>query len=418
MPLLRTTAGRLVVLAALLALVIAGNAVRGSRAPQGIEVDGLEVVTTDLTVDIRASGVTHAADPVEIRAPLSGRLVDVTVEPGDQAAVDHVIARYDTEDLRVQVGRLQQELAQARAQLADLLNRRSAAEEQAGPQLAQAESRVRQARLALQGVLQLPEWDLERKQAEERVREAEAALVELKSRLEGEQVSAEQIAAARASVTAAEAALAQAQARLVDVELRTPEAGTVLEVLVEPGESVTAGQLIARIARLDVVEIIAEIDETDVGSVKPGLTARVNSLAYPDRTFTAEVVRLSPVARRQGQVGVFDVTLRAENGEQLLRPGMTVSVDIESERRSGVLVVPNAALTVRDGRNGVFVIENGSARFQPLETGLSTATQVEVLDGLKAGDVIVAGPPAALRVLADGDAVRTGTPAAAEGSGS
>lgn len=411
MPMLRTTAGRLIALAALVALVLVGNALRGGRSPQGLEVDGLVVETTDLTVDVRASGITDAADPEDIRAPLSGRLVDVAVEAGDEVAGGAVVARYDAEEMRVQVERLQQELAQARAQLAELLSRRAGAEEQAASQLAQAESRVRQARLALQAVLQLPEWDLERKQAEVRVQETEAALAELQTRLAAEQISAEQVNAARTAVAASEAALAQAQARLVDVELRTAGAGTVLEVLVEPGESVQPGQRIARIARLDVVEVVAEVDETDLGRVRPGLTARVTSLAYPEETFAGEVVRIAPIARRVGEVGVFDVTLRVTNRGQLLRPGMTVTIDIETERLEAVVAVPNAALTVRDGRNGVFVIENGVARFRPVETGLATATEVAILSGLEPGEMIVAGPPGALRTLADGDAVRTTTAA-------
>jgi len=174
---------------------------------------------------------------------------------------------------------------------------------------------------------------------------------------------------------------------------------------------VQPGQRIARIARLDVVEVVAEVDETDLGRVRPGLTARVTSLAYPEETFAGEVVRIAPIARRVGEVGVFDVTLRVTNRGQLLRPGMTVTIDIETERLEAVVAVPNAALTVRDGRNGVFVIENGVARFRPVETGLATATEVAILSGLEPGEMIVAGPPGALRTLADGDAVRTTTAA-------
>lgn len=406
MTLLRSTAGRLALLAVLVVLVVVVNVVRGAGSSRETEVEGLEVAPGDLTVDVRATGVAQAFEPVEIRAPLNGRLVEVAVEAGDQVSPSDLIARYDAEDLQVQVNRLQQDLAQARAHLAQLLERQAAAGEQAASQLTQAESRVRQARIALHSVLHLPTWDLERKQAEERLNEAEAALAELQARLEAEQVSAEEISAARTAVRAAEAALAQAQAQLAGTDLTTPDGGTVLEVLVEPGEAVTAGQLIARIARLDVVEVVAEVDETDIGRIKPGLSARVTTLAYPDRTFTAQVTRIAPIARRQGQVGVFDVTLRVENGEELLRPGMTVTVDIEAERRSGDLVVPSAALTVREGRNGVFVIQDGVARFRPVTTGLTTATQAAITGGLQAGEIIVVGPPAVLRTLADGDRVR------------
>ena len=403
---LRSTAGRLLVVAVVVALVIVGNVLRGSRAARGVEVETLTLGTGELSVDVKASGVVEPADPAEVRAPMTGRLAEVTVEPGDAVEAGQVLARYDAGDLRVQIERLEHDLVQARASLADLEARRSRAGELARAQLAQAEARYRQAVLERDKLGHLPPWDEARQQAEERVREAEAALEELRARLAGEAVTPEDLRAAQAAVTAAETALRQARAQLADVELRAPAGGTVLEVGAEPGEAVAAGQLLVLIARLGQVDVVAEVDEVDIGKIRPGLSARVSTLAYPDRTFTGTVTRLAPTARREGDVAVFDVRIRVDNPEGLLRPGMTVSVEIETERRSGVLVVPYEVLTVREGKSGVFVVEDGTARFRPVETGLITETHAEITGGVDAGAVIVSGPPSALRVLQDGDQVR------------
>jgi HlyD family secretion protein len=402
---LRSTPGRLTLLAVLVILLIAGNIARGHQARRGFEVEVYSVSLTTFTVYVQAPGTVEAADAADLRAPLAGLLAEVHVEAGDQVRVGDVVARYDAEHLWVQVNRLEQELAQARAQLADLEARRATSAALIESQIEQAESRVRQARLDLKRVLHLAPWDVDRLQAEARVAEAEAALAELRARLESEGVSDEQLAAARSAVEAAEVSLRQARARLVDAELHAPIDGTVLEVNAEAGELVGEGQLLVRVADLTVVEVVAEVDEIDIGRVAEGLKAEVTSLAFPGASFSGRVTRVAPIARRTGDMAVFDVMLRVSNEDMLLRPGMSVRVRIESERREGVLTVPYAALTVRRGRTGVFLVENGRARFQPVETDASTETEV-VVKGLASGDVVVCGPPAVLRLLSDGERVR------------
>lgn len=180
-------------------------------------------------------------------------------------------------------------------------------------------------------------------------------LEEVKARVAASAAGPAEEAAARAAVTAAREALAQVREQRSQVELRSPAAGTLLQVEVDAGESVTAGQLLMRLADLDVVEVIAEVDEVDIAQV---------------------------------------------------RPGMSASVTITGDRRADVLVLPLAALTVREGSNGVFVLEGQTVRFRPVETGLVSTTQAEVIAGLGEGDTVVVGPLAILRILQDGTPVQ------------
>lgn len=231
-------------------------------------------------------------------------------------------------------------------------------------------------------------------------------LEEVKARVAASAAGPAEEAAARAAVTAAREALAQVREQRSQVELRSPAAGTLLQVEVDAGESVTAGQLLMRLADLDVVEVIAEVDEVDIAQVRPGAAAAITVPAYPEQTFAGEVVRVSPTARREGNVAHFDVWVRVPNPQHLLRPGMSASVTITGDRRADVLVLPLAALTVREGSNGVFVLEGQTVRFRPVETGLVSTTQAEVIAGLGEGDTVVVGPLAILRMLQDGTPVQ------------
>jgi len=257
--------------------------------------------------------------------------------------------------LKVQEERLVRDLAQAEAALQDLQRRREESDALGQAQLAQAEAQYEQAWMNWVDAQSLPPWDHDRARVEQQLKAAEAALEEVKARVAASAAGPAEEAAARAAVTAAREALAQVREQRSQVELRSPAAGTLLQVEVDAGESVTAGQLLMRLADLDVVEVIAEVDEVDIAQV---------------------------------------------------RPGMSASVTITGDRRADVLVLPLAALTVREGSNGVFVLEGQTVRFRPVETGLVSTTQAEVIAGLGEGDTVVVGPLAILRMLQDGTPVQ------------
>lgn len=399
--------GVLVLLVLSAALIVRG---RGGGPPA---VATQTLARADLTVTVQARGVVEAADPVDIRSPFSGELVRVPLKAGAEVAVGDLLAAYKVDDLRLQEERLARDLAQAEASLQDLLQRRDENVTLGEAQLAQAEAQYKQARMDWLDAQGLPPWDKDRARAEQKYLAAEGAWAETKARIEAEAVKPMDETAARAAVTAAREALAQVRSQKGQVELRATVDGTLLEVAVSAGEAVTAGQLLMQVAALTAVEVVAEVDEVDIGQVHAGVDAQVTALAFPTETFGGAVTRIAPTARRQGNVAHFDVWVRVQNPDRLLRPGMSALVTIAAAEQPQALVLPLAALTVREGINGIFIVDGTLVRFQPVITGLVTNTEAEVTAGAAEGTTFVIGPPPVLKVLVDGMTVQVLPPAAA-----
>jgi HlyD family secretion protein len=136
--------------------------------------------------------------------------------------------------------------------------------------------------------------------------------------------------------------------------------------------------------------------------------------ALPDQVFAGRVTEVGASALPQLQAGAaareFRVEIRIDGAEPGMRPGLTCDAEILVAERAGVTVVPLQAVVLRGGgegteERGVFTVEDGEARFVPVETGIIGGLEIEVA-GIAAGDEVVVGPYQVLRDLADGDAVR------------
>ncbi len=155
----------------------------------------------------------------------------------------------------------------------------------------------------------------------------------------------------KASLKSARANLERAASNLGYAVIRAPIAGTVIQRAVEEGQTVAASMstpLLFKLAEdLSRMEILAQVDESDIGSVREGQDARFTVLAHDDRTFTAQVrqIRLEPETVQN--VVNYTVVLDVDNPEGLLMPGMTATIDFLVEQRHDVLLVPNAALRIR-----------------------------------------------------------------------
>jgi HlyD family secretion protein len=247
------------------------------------------------------------------------------------------------------------------------------------------------------------------------------------------------LATAEAALRAAERRVEQAQATLdgardtlAKTTVLAPIDGIVTAKRVEEGEVAVVGVLnqpgtvLLTISDMSVVEAEMDVDETSIPSVKVGQEARVRVDAYPNRTFDGVVTEVgsSPIdrtaAQQQSEAIKFKVKIQINNPPDTIKPGLSVQAEILTGFRSQALVVPLQALVVRDvprpaggkaapgaprDEEGVYLVENGQARFQPLETGLMGELSVEVLKGVKGGETIVTGPFRALRSLKPGDRI-------------
>ncbi|MGH7469046.1 MAG: efflux RND transporter periplasmic adaptor subunit [Longimicrobiales bacterium] len=265
------------------------------------------------TLDIRAeaAGLVEPIATVEIKSKASGEVLRVHVESGQEVTRGTLLAEIETRDV-------QNAFAQADADLG----------------VAQARAKTADAQFA-------------------RVQELRRANVATEQELEG--ATLEQ-ANARAALVKARTSLELSRERLNDVTIRAPMEGMIIEKTVEPGaiiasasNSVSGGATLMKMADLSIVQVRALIDQTDIGRVHPGLTARVSVEAYPGRSFDGEVVKIEPQAVVEQNVTMFPVLIRLNNEERLLKPGMNTEIEIDIARRPNAVVIPNdAVVSTRD----------------------------------------------------------------------
>lgn len=199
---------------------------------------------------------------------------------------------------------------------------------------------------------------------------------------------------ARAGVSQAQALVAIAQAAVDDTIIKAAFDGVVVDRNIDVG-SLASPASPAFVLAASNVEVHLTVDESRVGLVRPGQPAELTLAAFPGRTFTATVASVAPSA--DARTHTFEVKLRAPDPDRALRAGMFAQVAVVTEQKSNALLVPAAAVVAQGNASVVFVVKDGRATLRPIRTGLIDARNVEVLDGLTAGERIVVVGVAAVR---------------------
>jgi cobalt-zinc-cadmium efflux system membrane fusion protein len=178
------------------------------------------------------------------------------------------------------------------------------------------------------------------------------------------------------------------------LSLTTPIAGTVLEMNARLGQTVSASDTLFVVGDTEQVWLVLDVYERDLDQVHVGDEVRVQTVAHPGRVFEGHVARLSAVVDRARRVATATVLL--PNPDGALRPGMSATGRVLTAAPSTgndgglVVTVPHGALQTIDGQALVFV-ERSPGRYQmrPVERGVETEGDVEILSGLRAGELVV-----------------------------
>ncbi|MDC7233589.1 MAG: efflux RND transporter periplasmic adaptor subunit [Spirochaetales bacterium] len=182
--------------------------------------------------------------------------------------------------------------------------------------------------------------------------------------------------------------------------VRSKAAGTVTYVPATAGNQVTPQSVIVEIGDLEELEITVAVPERYLGLIHSGIRGRVTSRAFPEDPEKAHVSDISPVV--DPRTRSVEVTL-VPDAHSRLRSGQAVQVELILETREQVLAVPNSAVTERQDGTGLFVVEDGQARWRLVETGIIFEGMTEIHSGVGRGEEIVT---AGLELLTDGSAVR------------
>ena len=303
-------------------------------------------------------------------------------------------------------------------------------------------------------IAQRDQWAAGLLQTKAQLTKADAEFKRARSLSEKGLVSTSEFDQAKASYESAKAAYAQAEASLnqANENLRkttilSPMDGTVSQLNSELGERVLGtnqfqGTEVMTIADLSRMEARVDVSENDVILVSIGDTTRIAIDAFPDKKVNGIVYEIANTARSKGlgtqeEVTNFQVKIRIVDRSLILRPGMSMTADVETDTKANVLTVPIQCVTTRapkmemkegqgDGQRGavlastsakpkadnkpkeiVFVIENGVAKAVPVKRGISSDQYVEITEGLSDGADVVSGSYKAInRELEDGAKVR------------
>jgi len=387
----------------------AGAAALALRRAQAKPSSGPQAVAQRRTLrsQIQATGVVRAMVGAEVKvgARISGKVEKLLANIGDRVEKGATIAKLEDVDLRARVARAEADRDAARAQLA-LIRRGARVEEiadseaalrQAEAELALAASDVRRRTTLVTGGFVSAE-EAERAQRDHAVATAKVASARSRLTLTRQRYLPEDVALGAARLKQAEAALAEASANLSYATITAPIGGIIAQVTTEQGETVAAGMnapTFVTLIDLDRLEVAAYVDEVDVGRVKLGQTAIFTVDSFPDIEFTGKVTAVYPRAVIQSNVVNYITTIAIENSQGRLKPDMTATVTITLEQRDGVLTVPDQALRRERGKRVVHRVEGTKAYPSDVKVGMRGGGFTEITAGLREGDTVLVGEPAA-----------------------
>lgn len=375
-----------------------------------------------LTEFITANGKIQPKTEVKISPDVSGEIIKLYVEEGDEVKEGDPLCIIKPE------------------MYISALNRAEAALNSSKARLAQAEAQQIESKLTFERTKKL--YD-----------KGTIAASEYESAEARYKVSEAEVRAAEYSVKSAEASVSEAKEQLTKTKIYAPISGTVAALNVEQGERVVgtnmyAGTEMMVVANLDEMEVQVEVNENDIVKVSKNDTALVEVDAYLNRKFKGIVTDIANSASTTGtsadQVTNFDVKVLllrdsyvdlidpASGNLYPFRPGMSATVDILTETRENVISVPISAVTTRikkkDGgteevkdetkttdkktkeevvkrdekQEVVFVYKNGRVKKTEVKTGIQDNNSIEILEGIGEGDEIVVAPYNAInKILKD-----------------
>jgi HlyD family secretion protein len=324
----------------------------------------------EVVAEVMGTGTLEARVKATISPKISGLLTEVLVDQRDPVRSGQILARLDDRDLKHQVEAAEASVEAARAGV----DRVTADRKRAGASLDQAKIEYdRLERLRRQEAAEKIEWERATEAlrvAEANVGSADAAIVE-----------------GRKQVIAADKNLDFYRARLTDTILRAPFDGLIVRRYLDPGNIAVPGAAVLSLISTAELWISAWVDETEMAGLAPGQKARIVFRSEPDRSYRGRVARLGLDVDRETREFLVDV--RVEELPKNWGTGMRAEVYIETGRKRDVPALPTSRLIWRDGRPGVFVAARGRAVWRALKIGLTGQEAVELVDGLKPGDIFI-----------------------------
>jgi HlyD family secretion protein len=375
------------------------------------EVTTEKVSRRNITEIITANGKIQPETEVKLTPDVSGEIVELVVKDGDNVKKGQFLLKIKPDNY---ISGRDRALASLNATRANLANAKA--------MLAQVEARYEQARLSYNRSKKL--WE-ERTISQSEWESSQSAFDVAKAEVTASQQS---VAASEYAVRSAEATLKESNENLIKTSIYAPIDGTVTLLNVEKGERVVGTELMSgtdmlRVANLDRMEVLTEVNENDIVRVKLNDSATIEVDAFPDRKFKGIVTEIANSANTTGlttdQVTNFEVKilllkesysdLISAGKTQPFRPGMSASVDIMTESKNNILSVPLQSVTMMadslikadsivggsvgdEPKEVVFVFDKGKAVTTIVSTGIQDNDYIEIISGLQENTEVITAP--------------------------
>lgn len=344
-------------------VAVAAWAMSGGKKEEDINFKEEKVALKTLQNSVTATGTIEAVTSVTVGTQVSGIVNKLYVDYNSQVKKGQVIAELDKTNLLSELNTAKANLASAQSSLNY-----------------QAANMERYKTLYKKGLVSADEY--------------ENALLTYRQ-------AKEQVASSKENVQ-------RAQTNLGYATITSPIDGTVISKSVEEGQTVAASfntpELFTIAKDLTNMQVVANVDEADIGNVKEGDRVTFTVDAYPDDTFEGTVKQVRLEATTTNNVVTYEVVISAPNADLKLKPGLTANVTIYTQERSGVLAVANKALRFTPtketvgkdmkivdckGKNKVWTLNGNTLTAHPVTIGQSDGINTEITKGLKLGDKIV-----------------------------
>ncbi len=345
----------------------------------------------NLTVKVTATGTLQPLDAVDMSSETSGTVKEVMVEENDLVKAGQVLLKLDTTTLEAQVKQAQANVEVSKAQV-----------KQAQIGLSEAKTTFQRKEKLLPSKFV----------SEEELNTARSAYLKAEADLES----------SKAQLLQMKATLALQQDKLRKATIHSPFDGVVLSREIDPGQTVAASlqaPVLFTLARnLTQMELLLDIDEADVGTVKSGQKATFTVDAYPEETFSATITKVHLASQTVDGVVTYQARLSVDNPDGKLRPGMTSTADITIASVENAILVPNTALRFEPPASNtqatksvlsqliprppravkkkkanntphVWILENNQPVMVDVSTGMTDGVNTQIISGLKLNQAVI-----------------------------
>ena len=366
------------------------------RPNRTIDPDKLATIErNDLARSVVATGKIEPLTKVEVKSKASGIVEKILVDAGQPVKQGQVLAELDKEQLRSAVAEATANLeaAQAALQAAEASYQKNLVDAE-GPDVPFLKKDMERAHdLYRQGLIALNVM-------QDAEKNYQLALNRQVSAERNAEMSKAQVAQAKAQIAQAKAALDNAEENLRYATITSPIDGEVLSKDVEVGEAVSSilvlgsqATLVMTLGDTSEVYVRGKVDESDIGKVYLGQTARIVVESFKDKAFQGKVTKISPLGVEKDNVTTFEVRVSIQNATGELRANMSANAEIILEEKKGVLLVPEGALVFDKDKNASVEIPDPKAdtgrRKIAVKVGISNGVKAEILSGLHEGQKVI-----------------------------